>query len=105
MVLGDMPVVNGQLLDLVALLGTITKRGGVRRVQDQNLWNEVGGGIRRSAHCSQPRRPQLNKSLFPLKLQADSNPKQQLQPAVRSTYCCVQYHHFPAFPSPRATIC
>lgn len=37
-----MPVVNGQLLDLVALLGAITKRGGVRRVQDQRLWNEVG---------------------------------------------------------------
>lgn len=36
-----MPVVNGQLLDLVALLGAITKRGGVRRVQDQSLWNEV----------------------------------------------------------------
>lgn len=34
-------MVNGKLLDLVALLETITKRGGVRRVQDQGLWDEV----------------------------------------------------------------
>lgn len=34
-------MVNGKLLDLVALLETMTKRGGVRRVQDKNLWKEV----------------------------------------------------------------
>ncbi|CBN79792.1 ARID/BRIGHT DNA binding domain containing protein [Ectocarpus siliculosus] len=40
-VLRDVPMVNGKLLDLVALLETITKRGGVRRVQDKGLWDEV----------------------------------------------------------------
>ncbi|CAM9671878.1 unnamed protein product, partial [Hapterophycus canaliculatus] len=40
-VLSDVPMVNGKLLDLVGLLETMTKRGGVRRVQDNNLWNEV----------------------------------------------------------------
>lgn len=40
-VLRDVPMVSGKLLDLVALLETITKRGGVRRVQDKGLWDEV----------------------------------------------------------------
>ena len=62
--LADVPVVNGQLLDLVALLGAITKRGGVRRVQDQRLWNEVGipATLDHSARGGQPRRDGLHEA-------------------------------------------
>lgn len=43
-VLDSVPSVDGgaTVLDIVGLLDTITKRGGVRRVQEQSLWKEVG---------------------------------------------------------------
>lgn len=77
-VLGDVPVVNGQLLDLVALLGAITKRGGVRRVQDQSLWNEVWW-VRRSADGGQPRQPSRGVFLA-------QHSRRQPTPAVYPTY-------------------
>lgn len=41
--LEEVPSVDGgaTVLDIVTLLETIAKRGGVRRVQDQSLWKEV----------------------------------------------------------------
>lgn len=43
--LHEVPSLDGgvTVLDTIALFDTITKRGGVRRVQEQSLWKEVKG--------------------------------------------------------------